>query len=538
MTARPSPYSQLAKLEKAVQTDARLRKARAAAKTPEDLEQLQALEKSVTASTIQALVPEDLEGEAHNTLWRASDPTEMILMKLCPTIPASSIIHEYDAITSYGETRGFGFFGETGLPRESQPGFVRRTTNIRLLGETSSTFLLAHLQDTIRVEGATGADEIARNMLMLSLLRKKARAMYFADTSTTRLGAAGARFKGLIQQIREGTDGTLGTSPYGSHIIDLEGAPLTIDVIRAKAAKTITLFGRINSLIMDPFARADLEAGMDGAQRLNLPITAKPFMVGQNIGGIHTQGGDIYFHTDNLLGPLYAQGQYIAEAEELAPTSPPAVTLTLNSSPTGSNVSKWRAADGGNFFWIITEIKNDRESLGRRVPSSGTQAVAAGEEIEFEITPTDSTSDTFKVYRCVSSDDADTDCYAIFEIANSGGGGPVTAYDLNHYRPNTGFAFGLNIKSAASDMVNSAPTGQRSSYSLAVEESASFLTMKDHPQNTVSLVTLGPAMGVMELAHTLAQTSRPLVYSACAMQVRNALKNIVFINVGSAALAL
>lgn len=496
------------------------------------------LEKAVTTGTITAIVPEDLEGEAHNTLWRIADPTEMILLKLCPSIAAKSIVHEYDAITSYGETRGFGFFGETSLPRESQPGFQRRTTNIRLLGETSSTFVLASLESTIKVDGATGADAIARNMLILSMLRKKARAMYFSDTSVTRLGDAGARWKGLLQLIREGTDGTVGTSPYGSHIIDLEGAPLTLDTIRAKAAKILTLFGRINCLIMDPFARADLESGMDAAQRLNLPISAKPFVLGQNIGGMHTQGGDIFFHTDNLLGPLYAQGQYIAAAEELAPTSPPAVTLTLNATPTGANVSKWRAGDGGNFFWLITEIKNDRESLGRRVPSSGTQAVAAGEEVAFSITPSDPNSDSFKIYRCVSASDADTEAYGIFEVANSGGGGAVTAYDLNHFRPNTGFAFGLNIRTAASEFLHSAPTGQRSSYSLAQEENERFFQMADSPQNTVSMVTLGPVMGTMELAHTLAQTSRPLVYSAGAMQVRNALQNIAFINVGSASLAM
>jgi hypothetical protein len=40
-------------------------------------------------------------------------------------------------------------------------------------------------------------------------------------------------------------------------------------------------------------------------------------------------------------------------------------------------------------------------------------------------------------------------------------------------------------------------------------------------------------MGVLELATILATTSRPLLYSACAMQVRNPLQNIVFINIGT-----
>lgn len=497
---------------------------------------LQALEKAVTASTIQDLVPEDLELEAHNTLWHASDPTEMTLMKLCPSTTATSIEHQYDAVTSYGETRGFGFFGETTLPRETQPAFQRRITMIRLIGESSSTYLLAHLQKTIKVEGTTGADAIARQTMILSLLRKKARAMYFSDTSKTRQGANGLRFKGLLQQIREGTDGTVATSPYETHVIDMEGQPLTVDTIRAKAAKIITLFGRINCLIMDPFARADLESTMDAAQRLNLPIQAKPFLLGQNIGGFHTQGGDIFFHTDNLLSPLFAQGQYIAAAEDQAPTSPPTGSHTLNGSTTGDNVSKFNAGDGGNYFWIVTEIKNDRESLGRRFPTSGTQAVAQGQEVAFSITPTDPLSDTFKVYRGMEGD-SDTEAYAIFEVANSGGGGAVTFYDLNNYRHNTGFAFGLNIRSEASQFLHSEPTGQRSRYALAQEESERWFGMSDNPRNTVTMVHLGPVMGTMELATILATTSRPLAYSACAMQVRNALQNIVFINVGSSTLS-
>ena len=491
------------------------------------------LAKGIEAADIQDLVREDLEGEAHNTLWRASSPQELTILKLIPTTPATSIEHKFDVVTSYGETRGFGFFGETSLPLSTKPVFDRKQTNIRLIGETTDVFLLAHLQKTIKVEGATGADAIAKQLLILSMLKKKNQAIYFADTTTQRLGAASLHFKGLLQQIREGTDGTSGTSPFGSHVIDMEGLPLTVDTIRAKAAKVINLFGRINCLIMDGFTRADLEAGMDAAQRLNLPISAKPFMLGANVGGMHTQGGDILFHTDNGLSPLFAQGQYIAAAIEGAPVSPPTVSAVVNASPTGANVSKFNAGDGGAFFWLITEWKNGRETLGRRFPTSGTQAVAVGEEVAFTVTPTDPLSDAFKVYRG-NSGDADTEAYAMFTVANSGGGGPVTVYDLNHYRPNTSFAFGFNIRSEASEFLHQVPNGQRSSYALAVENSERFLGMEDNPLNTISLAGLGPAMGTMELATFLPTTSRPMLYSACAPQCRNPLQNIVFINIGSA----
>lgn len=494
---------------------------------------LDELQKAVTAETIQDLVPEDLEAEAHNTLWRASDPNHLTLSKLIPSTTATSILHKFDQVTNYGERRGQGFFGETTLPLGTKPSFAQKETNIRLIGEWSETYLLAHLQKTIRVEGSTSADAIAKQMLILNLLEKRNSAMYFADTSTERLGNASMKWRGLLQQIREGTDGSEGTSPYGSHVIDMEGQPLTMATIRAKAAKIITLFGRINCLIMDPFARGQFEGTLDAAVRNNLPIASRPLMVGQNVGGLQTQGGEMLFHTDYSLTPLAYQGQYQALAMDGAPTSPPAVVLTVNGSPTGSNVSKWFAGDAQEAFWIVTEIKNGRESLGRRVPISGTQAVGVGEEVQLSITPTDPLSDSFKVYRSTSESDLNSEAFGIFEIANDGGGGAVVGYDLNQARPNTSCAFGFNIRTEASEFLHRIPNGVRSQYSLAVENSERFFGMADNPMNTISLAQLGPAMGTMELAGILATTSRPLIYCAASPQCRNPLQNVVFINVGS-----
>lgn len=495
------------------------------------MEALVELQKAVVAGTIEEIVPEALEEEAHNTLWRTTSRNELTLLKLCPTRSTHSIEHKFDKIMSYGEDRGDGFFGEQSLPLETEPEFDQVSTFIRLLGEHSSTFILAHLQKTIKVDGEVGADQIARASLLKNLLRKKNRAMYFSDTRTQRSGADATRFEGLLQQIEEGTDGTNGTSPYGSHVIDFEGQPFTAANVRKYTAQTITLFGFLNCMFMDPWVRADLEASMDSAQMNLLPIGAKPFMLGQNVGGMHTQGGDVYFHTDNTLTPLYSKPQYRALAMRGAPAAP-AASHTLNASASGANVSKWNASDAGTFFWVVTEIRDGRESLGTRVPASGGQAVAVGNEVEFSITPSDPLSDTFAIYRGVNGQ-ANVTAWKIFEVANSGGGAAVTAFDLNAYRPNTSSVFALNIRSESSEYLHSAPTGLRDTYALAVEESERFLTMSDNPQNTVTMVTLGPTMGVMELAAVLATTSRPLLYSACAMQVRNPLQNLVFINVGS-----
>lgn len=495
------------------------------------MEALLELQKAVTAGTIEDIVPEALEEEAHNTLWRASSRNELTLLKLCPSRPTHSIEHKFDKVLSFGEDRGDGFFGEQSLPLETEPEFDKVSTFIRLLGEHSSTFILASLQKTVKVDGEIGADAISRASLLKNLLRKKNRSMYFSDTRTQRSGADATRFEGLLQQIEEGTDGTNGTSPYGSHVIDFEGQPFTAANVRKYTAQTITLFGFLNSMIMDPWVRADLEASMDSAQMNLLPIGAKPFMLGQNVGGMHTQGGDVFFHTDNTLTPLYSKPRYRHVAMRGAPSAP-AASHTLNGAATGARVSKWNAADAGTFFWMVTEIKDGRESLGTRVPAAGGQAVSANQEVQFAVTPSDPLSDTIAFYRGINGQ-ANTTAWKIFEVAGNGTGAVIDAFDLNAYRPNCSSVFALNIRSESSEFLHQAPTGLRDSYSLAVEDAERFLTMKDSTENTVTMVNLGPAMGVMELSAVLATTSRPLLYSACAMQVRNPLQNLVFINVRS-----
>ena len=92
---------------------------------------LQALEKAVHSGNITAVVPEDLEIEAHNTLWNETSRHELTLMKLLPSVNATSITHEYTRITSYGFSRNTGFFGERSLPPETNFGSSRIETAIK-----------------------------------------------------------------------------------------------------------------------------------------------------------------------------------------------------------------------------------------------------------------------------------------------------------------------------------------------------------------------------------------------------------------------
>lgn len=496
---------------------------------------LDRLEKAVHAGNITAIVPEDLEAEAHSTLWQETDQGELTLLKMMPSVKATSVAHEFTRINSYGVSKGSGFFGERSLPGETNFAGARVVNNIRLMGEIGPTFLLASLEQTQRALGTSGAQNIERVALRRNVLRKKARNIYQADTRTTFGGTSSTRFKGLLQQIEEGTDGsdpTAPPTPYGPHVIDMLGQPMTVQTLRDRAAKGSTLFGVFTSLLMDPLVRGDLEQSMDPAQRLSLPIDARPFMLGQNIGGIQTQGNRVFFETDNTLSPIWFRPQYDTTQEDGAPTTVPTATATAQAdNSSGDTVdSKWDAASAGDVFYVITEVIDEKESLGVRVPSgSSTLAVAAGQEVKLVITPGNVRADSFRVYRGNSDDGlASTDAWFIFEVAGNHTGA-VTVYDNNLRRPNTHEAYGLRVFSSAERSMHN---GMVDAYYRAKDSSAEFLGETDKPNNTIACANLGPQMGVMALASILAEVDRPLIYSACVPEVRNPRQNVVFINVG------
>ncbi|MHC4717917.1 MAG: hypothetical protein ACYS5V_13165, partial [Planctomycetota bacterium] len=158
--------------------------------------------------------------------------------------------------------------------------------------------------------------------------------------------------------------------------------------------------------------------------------------------------------------------------------------------------------------------------------------VAAGQKVTFTITPGDPTVDSYKVYRGTDADlneATGTDAFYITEIPADAGGAPVLFTDLNEDRPNTTWAFGLNIKS---DSQRALHNGLADSYWQARDKSANFMNQPDDPMNTVAIAELGPSMGIMALASILAEVDRPLMYSACTPEVRNPFQNVVFKNIG------
>jgi hypothetical protein len=315
------------------------------------------------------------------------------------------------------------------------------------------------------------------------------------------------------------------------HVVDMEGRPLTIDVLRRYLINILNTFGSPSVGITSPEVRADLESNLDGAGRLAYPISGQQFKIGQFVGGIRTNDMDISLVTDLQLGPLHGRGKYKATAQRGAPNAPTGTAVA--GAVGGGRTTKWVGADAGAYFYMVTEVKDDSEGLGVRIPSTGTVTVAAGDEVTLTLTPADPTSNSFRVYRGVSGD-ANTEAYFAFEVACSSSGAAVTAYDQNKYRPNTHYAFFLDIRSLAQKYIAQSQSGTlpQSGVMSPTDMVAEFGTQPDTYQNTVTRARLGPEYGQMELAALTMTRARPVIFSAQALQLRAPARNIVFRNIG------
>lgn len=511
----------LKKLEKAVQEDHR------------EYE----LRKAVTTASISQVVPEDYERQAYNALWDPQAANMLMMLKLIPTIPAYQIEHIFSRVTSYGRSRSMGFVGEQSVPQNSDPGFERRTVNIRLLAVVTEVFKLAALERTINVGGQTGAANIAGWTLFRNFLESVNRAFIYADTTTQRLGSSSIVFKGIIQQIREGTDGTVDSSRFGSHVIDMEGMPLTPDTLRKKLLRVINYFGAPTCMITSADVRSDFESNLDSAGRIAYPINGERYVIGQRVGGFRSDEYNLAFHTDLQCSPYHGRGQYSGEAQSAAPALP-SVTGSYSATPTGDNVSKFdtNASGSGECFWIVTEVKDGNESIGRRWPATAgtTQTVGVGGEETFTLQASDPTSDSFRFYRGTTVDgvaQADTEAYFAFEVANSTNGAAVTAYDLNHNRPGCHIALVLDISSPANDFFDRLQQGLIKDKPTPAEMATDFGTQPEGSGNTIARARLGPEFGRMQLAAFALHEERPVIFSAQAPELRAPQKNIVFINI-------
>ena len=357
---------------------------------------LKALASSAAAGTdASPLIKEDLEVEAYTQLWLETDPVELVILKHIARIAAFSVTHEFDQIVGYGPSGTDYFYGEASLPPEAAIQSRRQFVTIKPQGLISSVFALANFQTPIMALGQNNLVDQNMASTRLALLRGMAVSTYNSDNSTT---TNGIRFKGIQQQILEGTSLSVGP-PYAANpdfIVDLRGAKLDADEIRTRVRQVVENYGTIRWIYMSPLTKEHVEKSIDPAERLYLTRgQAEPVIMGQNVDGIMTQGSTVRFAPDNTLTASNLRGFAPASSVPNAPT--PLLAGNVAAHVAAANgASKWIAADADAAVQYYVTAAN---VYGESTPyAPATVSVATGDGVTIAITPR-AADTSYRVYR-------------------------------------------------------------------------------------------------------------------------------------------
>lgn len=412
-------------------------------------ERLKAILAATGSDGINAMgaVPENLEMTAHVMLWRRE---HLHLLRLIPNVPAVSINHEYDVITSYGNVAGPIFTAEGTLG--SKEAFrVRRFTNrIVTLQHVNQVTGTAQDQKTVSTLGANRTLESNREGVLRLHLLQKAVATLFADASTT---SSELRWKGVLQLWREQrASADYSDQPWSidpAVFVDCRGGRLGRARIEDAGTRVFEEgWGVLNKVVMDPQTSAGFQGEiekfvsngfsmerLDGAGGKDSGI-----ILGTTVSGIRHQGGVAEFLVDNTLHPQFHKKEWTDAAPVGAPTTPDAPTPTVSNSNANS---RFQAADLNGATAVIKYKLQAVNDSGASVASSATAAVDGLDAGDSVVLTWTSRPDAMS-YRVLRNTASQPGVYwEIAEVKNDGAS--LTYTDHNWFIPGGRWAVGFEM---------------------------------------------------------------------------------------------
>lgn len=491
-------------------------------------------------------IVQDLEPRAYIATWSGQEKGELPLLRMLPTVPARKIKHEYNILKDWGRKAGPApFFRDLSTPRTSKPSTGELYVHTRLLGNRIPVGLLpALVAPTIDIAGSSNMPDLALRGLWMSLNWDTENAMMYSDTGNSLAGDnedTGLVYKGILQQIRENSDGTRLTSPLGrAHVTDMRNQPLTLTDFRNLLADIGDIFGQINCCLMPGRVRENLATSFDDAARWFYQgggaLGAVNLRPGQSIDGIRSGYGQLDFVISKHLQPEYAWGKYDENVENVPdrPQTRPAIVVA--PAVTTDSSSQFVAADEASYAWVVTEVTDQgHETFGVRLPASGFQAVAEGEIVTFTVRPRQANVDRYMVYRMKQGDTGVTSTNLVYaqriaEVAAEAGGADTEITDANDKIPGTCDVIAFRCGTPAEQaLINPQDIAQVFSRASAGE----FAGQRPDPmRDNLARVTLGPETGTLDLAQTVLGIRNPLIFRAGCIELTNSFawhfKNVQF----------
>lgn len=353
--------------------------------------------------------------------------------------PAYSTVEEYNQLSDYGGS-ATPWVGEGQLPQASDSSYARRTQLVKFLGtvrEVTHQASLVHPAhgDLIALENHNG---------IMYLLEQVEKFLFSGDSSLA--------FNGEAKQW-DGLDSLIDSTS----VLDLEGQSLSEAVIEEASNEVLENYGFPTDMFLGFRAMSDLVKVLYPRQRVMMPAPQNG-KIGQTVGSIATQGGDIEFCPDVFIRKTPTAPS--AATSTSAPATPASITAAVDGSSTDGDFTKAEANPGGDddYTYVVTAANQYGESAPTAIPGAVSESItaaerAAGRNIELTITNAGTIGafppEYFKVYRttarvtggAVPSDLSEYALVLQVPAASQAAGATTVVDDLNLTLPFTSTAY-------------------------------------------------------------------------------------------------
>lgn len=144
--------------------------------------------------------------------------------------PSKQPFYQWNRRESYGSTRGFFGFQEGSAPTGGKGQWSRNGAYVKFLGTKGG---VTHPAVLTNILGGMSVDPVAEDQLgrTMDFMQRIERAVMYGDEDIYDNSKADANYDGILKQL---------TQKRSKNIIDLEGKPLTLDVIANVASRLVS----------------------------------------------------------------------------------------------------------------------------------------------------------------------------------------------------------------------------------------------------------------------------------------------------------
>lgn len=366
---------------------------------------------------------EDLDNTLFTTTYQVKDAK---FWRSLYKDEAYNTVVEYNRLDEYGAGDSY-FIGEGELPEEDDSTYSRQFTKIKFMGTTRR---VTHVMQ--RVQAAHGP-AVARETIngAKAIIRQIERSCFRGNEDYIPV-----QFDGLEALMVKAYNSTLSDDGQylgyedADNVIDLRGEPLTEDHVTDLATLLVKEpnYGAPSGLWGPLGPLADLSKALYPRQRVQVPLPNSAGIAGIKVSGVATPYGDIMFNPDIFIPESSAPGAAAGNASK-RPGSPSVGTVT-SPAYTGSNKTFFGASDAGAYWYKV--VAGSRFGRSAAVTTASAHTVAAGDQVQFDVTDAGPNTTYYEVYRSAKGGAADT-AKSIFRVKRTGAS--QTIVDLNRFLP-------------------------------------------------------------------------------------------------------